>query len=263
MTEQHITGAAGGNPGRPAPGDFEDIVKTLIVSGWHGAWRAAHQQIVTEAGGSYNVVDVGRRAWRNLPDDRDRARALDALFEAYWRNTLDFDIRNSLESHETTRDAAELRTATEDAARSGHEDVMVTARALARVLEDLEHLRLHRRHGPTYADEDGATVNEPQVTLAVEIDLTNPWYGSRTEVFADLRKQARTVHAGGEVRVRLGLAALDIASLRLSEEIAKALTAAATIDLRVPGGRREALYLASEVQQHIRQMRAIEDGGAA
>ncbi|MCP9209311.1 hypothetical protein [Streptomyces cucumeris] len=96
----------------------------------------------------------------------------------------------------------------------------------------------------------------PQVTLAMDIDLTAPGYYSGRQVSDDLRDQARYAVEGSEVVVRLGRSALDALPLEFGRAVAAEFYLTATrITVTVPGGTRRGAWLAADVRRHVRQMR--------
>jgi hypothetical protein len=133
---------------------FEDIVSGLVVHGWHGGWRASYLRMAPRLGIEFNVEDVGIRTWEQLPDEAAREEALVCLFQAYWRNITDQDVRNDLdEKSEFGRASAALR---ERLGLPGADPskvmVMVDHQSLAEVLEELDRLRLAARRWPTDTD---------------------------------------------------------------------------------------------------------------
>lgn len=133
---------------------FEDIIDRLIVDGWHGAWRAARTRAQTHTDSFVTARDIGIDAWNATPAE-DRSEALGTLFDAYYKAMADQDIRNSIEQDpDVGKDTAALRTAIEEARETGADAVRVDAQSLARVLADLETWHIHRRHCPTYTEDE-------------------------------------------------------------------------------------------------------------
>lgn len=136
---------------------FDEITASLAISGWHAAWQSAHLQLQAAAKTEDDFVrihEIGRAAMAKVPADQ-RQDALDTLYEAYWNNRNDWDIRRLLEGNDTLARAMvlSLHQAVAAARRAGRLTVTVELDHLAAVLEQLDTARLHRRHCPELNDD--------------------------------------------------------------------------------------------------------------
>jgi hypothetical protein len=118
------------------------------VNPWHDTWQAAALRVQTEAaarGDFARIPEIGRAAMDRTPVHL-RTAAMNALYEAYWNNRLDWDIRRLLDDDVHTVEITPLCEAVQHGRQADENHVTVSLDQFALLLDDYQRLRLVERH---------------------------------------------------------------------------------------------------------------------